>query len=58
MRLEREHISLLKKRLLRKNTEVIPKKGYVVETALQVYQAHRLRPTEAASILSVTEEKN
>ncbi|MFB9757202.1 hypothetical protein [Ectobacillus funiculus] len=56
LRLEREHISLLKK-IAKEEYGSDSKKGYVVETALQVYQAHRLRPTEAASILSVTEEK-
>jgi hypothetical protein len=56
LRMEPQFISLLKK-IAKEEYGSDSKKGYVVENALQLYEAHRLRPMEAASILSVTEEK-
>ena len=53
LRLEPEFVSLLKK-IAKEEYGSDSKKGYVVENAISLYHSQRLRPTEAASILSVT----
>ena len=56
IRLDPPYHSLLKK-IAKEEYGSESKKGFVVENAIQVYQAQRTRPLEASAILSVTEEK-
>lgn len=56
IRIDPQYHSLLK-RIAKEEYGKDSKKGYVVENALQLYQAHRTNPMEAAGILSVAEEK-
>jgi hypothetical protein len=56
LRLDNDAVKLLKK-IAKEEYGSVSKKGYVVENALQLYEAHRIRPLEASAALSVTEEK-
>lgn len=56
LRLDNDAVKLLKK-IAKEEYGNVSKKGYVVENALQLYEAHRIRPLEASAVLSVTEDK-